>query len=105
MDLLKGLKAKYGIPNPEYRIDDDYLILSISLTKIIDKLKPIIDNLKPKELKIYLLLKDKQVLPAQTLSNILSIDERTARRYLSKFVKLGLAETEGRGSKIVYKAI
>jgi ATP-dependent DNA helicase RecG len=105
MDILKSIKSKYGLPNPVFRIEGDYLILTIFLTKIIDQNKHLLSELNKSEQSGFRTLLENGILSSQKYSDLLTLDVRTARRHLNKFVKLGLALKEGRGSNIVYKVL
>lgn len=103
MKELRELKTIYGLPKPDIRFEDGYLITTIFRITLKELKQPILEKLSPSELKGYNVLLSKEQISSSNYAKALGISVRTASRHLNKFAELELAIPEGKGKARIYK--
>jgi ATP-dependent DNA helicase RecG len=103
MKEFKTLRSTYGIPEPEFRIDNDFFIVTIYRQKIEVLLKEAFEKLSAKELIGYNLISNKVLISVSEYSKSLGISTRQASRHLQKMLELNLIDIQGKGRSVKYK--
>lgn len=106
MRSLAEAASKYGLPVPTYDFDQIYLNLTIYRhgKAAVDALDAaIVAQLSRSELEGWQWISSKGGTKSREYAAQLGIDDRTARRHLNQFVKLGLLQRTGVGPSTEYK--
>ena len=102
MRTLADAAAKHGLPVPKYVFDGLYLNLTVyrHAKAAVDALGPVIlKKLNKAERAGWKWLASKGRTKSSEYAMMLEIDDRTARRHLTQFLKLGLVRKTGTGRK------
>ena len=109
MKELKAFKDDNDLPDPDFRMDEGYFVITIHRKKLKngvprkdEKVDSIIANLKDEELKGYEYLKLRKKVSKKQYAEYLQLDEKKAQRQLSKFKELKLVKQEGKGRATEY---
>ncbi|MGY0288804.1 MAG: RNA-binding domain-containing protein [Candidatus Methanodesulfokora washburnensis] len=86
-----------GLPDPEFSEEWGFMRVLFRSKKYVEKL------LNEGERRALELIRVKGVTTREEVQRFLGVSEKTARRYLSKLVDLGLVRVEGRGKNIKYR--
>lgn len=103
MDELQLLPTKYGIPRPEFKIDENYFIVTIYRRKGIEIRKEAISKLNKSEIKGYDLINQLGPISASEYSEAIGVSTRTAARHFEKMLELDLIISQGKGRSLKYK--
>lgn len=105
MNELKCLKSKYGIPNPEFNLIDDYFVVTIYRDKIQEFIASAVSKLTKKEKSGFDLIVLKGSIAATDYATALGVSTRTASRHFDKMIQLNLilSQGEGRATKYLIK--
>ncbi|PNV78149.1 MAG: hypothetical protein C0200_02565 [Thermoproteota archaeon] len=88
---------KAGLPDPEFSEEWGFMRVVLHSKRYVEKI------LNEGERKALELVRVKGVATREEGQRFLGVSEKTARRYLSKLVSLGLVSVEGRGRNIKYR--
>lgn len=86
-----------GLPDPEFSEEWGFMRVLLRSRRYVEK------TLSEGERKALELIRVKKVTTREEVQRFLKVSEKTARRYLSKLVSLGLVSVEGRGKNIKYR--
>ncbi|CAN5699038.1 hypothetical protein BH10BAC2_BH10BAC2_14900 [soil metagenome] len=98
MRSLKSLNEDFGLPLPEYKMEDPFLTLTFARAmEAVKKVThhPNIGKLTEKELKGYEWIKSKEAVSTREYSSHFDIGYKTAQRYLTKMKGLNLIGDNG----------
>jgi ATP-dependent DNA helicase RecG len=102
MRLWKSLNAQFGLPVPEYTMDDPYLTLTFPRKmEVVKKVthQAVLVKLKNEELEGYEWVKAQGEVSAKDYASRFGISPRTASRHLATMFKLKLVRTNGQNLK------
>jgi ATP-dependent DNA helicase RecG len=106
MRTLGAAATKYGLPVPKYAFDGVYLNLTIyrHAQAAVTALGPaVLDELSKSERLGWEWLAAKGHAKSSEYAAALDVDDRTARRHLNQFFKLGLVRKIGSGPSTKYQ--
>lgn len=101
MKELKAFKDDNSLPNPTFRMDNDYFIITIFRKKAT----PAIEQLNDEELLGYQYVKKQKRVSKKQYAEYFKFEEKKAQRHLAQFKKLKLVKQIGGGPKIEYELI
>jgi len=106
MRTLGAAAPRYGLPVPKYSFDGVYLSLTIyrhaqAAVKALGA--AVLDKLSKSERSGWEWLASKGSAKSSEYANVMKVDDRTARRHLNHFHKLGLVGKMGNGPSTEYQ--
>ena len=112
--LTRHMKGYYDVLAKSDREGESTSFIEFMLEMIVGTLEKYVklkmsDKMSDKENEIYLLLyehlQNNNELTNRDVVKIINKSEATARRYLKRFVEVGLIETEGQNKARIYRLI
>lgn len=103
MDELQALPTKYGIPKPEFKIDENYFIVTIYRQKGVEIRKEAISKLNKNEKKGYDFIVREGSVSASKYAESIGVSKRTAARHFEKMLELDLIISQGKGRSLKYR--
>jgi ATP-dependent DNA helicase RecG len=106
MRTLSAAATKYGLPVPKYAFDGIYLNLTIyrhAQAAVTALGSTVLDKLSKSERNGWEWLAAKGHTRSSEYAVALEVDDRTARRHLNRFFKLGLVRKIGAGPSTKYQ--
>jgi ATP-dependent DNA helicase RecG len=103
MNELQNLKSKYGLPDPEFNLIDNYFVVTIYRGSVNELKDKSISQLNIKEKKGYDLIFQKGSITASEYATTLGVATRTAERHFEKMIRLNLILPQGEGRAKRYK--
>jgi len=103
---LKDRATQSGLPLPQYSWQDPYLVLTIPRSReaALAVLAPgVVESMSDRERAGWTWLRSVGGAKSSEYAEALAIDVRNARRHLSEFCRLGLAEKVGSGPATTYR--
>lgn len=108
MKTIKSLNEKYGLPLPEYRLEDPFLTLTFPRNmKSVRKISgiPGLSKLNNEELAGYEFIKLKEKVIRKDYQDHFGFDKKKAERHLKKMYDLNLIDRIGSGPNTHYVII
>ena len=109
MKSLKSLNEKFGLPLPEYTLEDPFLVLTFPRNlEAVKKVShhPTVANLSKEELLGYEFIKlQEKVTRKQYQERFGFKNDKKAERHLKKMVDYQLIERKGAGPSVYYEII
>jgi ATP-dependent DNA helicase RecG len=105
---LRNRAEQLGLPLPKYGFEDPYLVLTLfrnpeAAARILSQ--EVLDSLSKAEQKGWQWLATKGKTSSSQYAVAMKFDNRTARRHLNHFGKLGLVRKTGAGPSVEYEII
>jgi ATP-dependent DNA helicase RecG len=108
MKTFKEMTEKFGLPSPEYALEDPFLKLtfprSIASVKSVSAI-PALSKLNDEELLGYEYIKVKAHITRKEYQKHFSFDDKKAERHLTKLYDLKLVDRKGSGPSTYYEII
>ena len=105
---LKNRAEELALPLPRYEWEDPYLVLTLfrNPEAVVTTLKPaVLKSLAASEQNGWQWLGTKGRAKSGQYARAMQVNDRTARRHLNRFLKLGLVKKRGSGPSIEYEVL
>ena len=104
MDTFKSLREKYELPLPIIDYDGSNVVVTFAGTTdaVKDILKVEVPGLNKSEWEAFELFRDRKEHSKRELVAFLGLPQRTAERYIKKFVDVGMLKKTGSGRSTKY---